>query len=177
MRMVLIWLVAMASLVAGGTDKPTFTDVQIDKPYKEMFVSNPVLMGTTGAKIIKTLDGNFLLVGLGSRVLKDNSPKELLEAEQVCKIKALREVVGTTQGVQIASVQKSEDRIVVVIDKDGPKVKTVSDYLEVTEAKVQGLAKGMTVLGRWKSGDGKTLYVAVGLVCDRKGNPVEEKEK
>jgi hypothetical protein len=30
----------------------------------------------------------------------------------------------------------------------------------------------MSVVGRWRSRDGKVLYVAVGAICDRKGEPI-----
>jgi serine/threonine protein kinase len=43
-------------------DSVTFTDVYIEKPFREILLCNPGLMETPGAKIIKTPEGNFLLV-------------------------------------------------------------------------------------------------------------------
>src|SRR5262249_4163412 len=108
-----------------------------------------------------------------STVLKDRGPADLQRAETVCRAKALREVVGTTQGVQIASVQRSEDRLTVTIEKGNETVKSVADYFEITTAKVEGkIAPGMSVVGKWRSADGKTYFLAMGMLCDRQGNPV-----
>ncbi len=155
-------------------DDEKFTDVQIDKQFRETLTSNPLLMETPGAKIIKIKETNFLLLGIASTVLKDESPTERLRAEQVCKIKALREVVASTHGVQISSLQKSEDRNVVVIDKEGAKTSTVSEFLQITTERVKGIAKDMAVIGRWKSKDGSVFFLAVGKLVDRQGKRVQE---
>ena len=34
----------------------------------------------------------------------------------------------------------------------------------------------MTVIGRWRSADGKVFYLALGVLCDSKGEPVERKD-
>jgi hypothetical protein len=147
-----------------------FTDVYIEKPFQDILLGNPLLI-----KLIKTPEGNYLLLGIASTVLKDHGAEERLRAEQVCKIKAIREVVATTHGVQIGSMQKLEDRVIVVIDKEGPKSKTVSDYLQITTARVEGIAQNMMVIGRWQSKEGKVFYLAVGKLVDRQGMPIPEK--
>ncbi len=57
--------------------------------------------------------------------------------------------------------------MIFVSDKEGTSTKTVQDYFQVTTAKVEGVVKGMPVIGRWKSTDGAVLYLAVGEELDR----------
>jgi hypothetical protein len=38
----------------------------------------------------------------------------------------------------------------------------------MTTARVEGLCRGMPIIGRWKSADGKTCYMAIGMLCDAK---------
>src|SRR5262249_38310968 len=44
---------------------------------------------------------------------------------------------------------------------------------QVTNAKVRGMVRGIGVIGRWKSANREVLYLAVGTVCDGKGNTVK----
>ena len=48
----------------------------------------------------------------------------------------------------------------------------MSEYLQVTTAQVQGVAKDMPVVGRWRSRDGSVFYLALGVVVDKSGRPV-----
>jgi hypothetical protein len=171
----LFLLLSLLSATAASEDDPGFTAVSIEPPYRDLLQGNRLLMETTGAKILKLPDGQYALIGVASTVLKDAGAGELRRAATVCQVKALRAVVGTTQGVQIGSVQRMENRLVVTIEDGKEKVKTVADYFSATTAKVPGGAKGMTVVGKWKSADGKTFYLAMGTLCDRKGDPVEKK--
>jgi hypothetical protein len=165
----------LATALIAAKDEQPFREVNIDPAFRQYLLANPVLMETTGVKIIKLPDDTYLILSVASTVLKNDSAEERLRAETVCPIKAMRNVVAATEGVQIASVQKSEDSIVVIIDRGERKVKSVAAYLETTEARVQGLAKGMLVVGRWKSKDGKVYSLAIGSVCDKKGNVVPAK--
>jgi len=48
--------------------------------------------------------------------------------------------------------------------------KSVSEFLEITKRKVQGIAKDMPVVGRWKSKEGDVFYLAIGTVLAKNGD-------
>jgi hypothetical protein len=165
-------LLLLAALLPARDDPP-FRDVQIDPAFRPYLQANLLLMETTGAKVVKLPDGNYLLLGVASTVLKNDGAEERVRAERVCHLKVLEDVVGTTQGVQIASVQTSGEKIEVTVENGGKKVKSVATYLDMTEARVRGVTKDMPVVGRWYSKDGKVFYLALAARCDKKGNPVD----
>lgn len=160
--------------LAMPAEDARFADVVIEKPYRTYLMANPVLMEIAGAKIIRLQDGNQLLLAVGSTVLKDNKPRTRIDAEKVCRVKALASIVAEKKGVQVAHVEKVEERTVVVIENGKETGKSVSEVMQLTKTEVRGLAPGMSVIGRWKSKDGEVFYLALGLICDKKGRPVRE---
>src|SRR4051794_2087121 len=115
----------LLTLAVPSTEPPQ--KVTIEEPFRTYLLANPVLMETPGAKVVALPNGNYLVLGMAAVPLADSSVSERLQAEKVCREKALRDVVGSTQGVQIASVQKAEDRVIVTLEKGVSKVKSVSD--------------------------------------------------
>lgn len=175
-------MTAMFCLVALFSADPQaktekFRDTKIEAPFEQYLLAQPLLMEVTGAKIIKKKDGGTVVLAVASTVLKDNSPQERLRAERVCKVKALASVVAEKQGIQVAHTEKLEERTVVVIEDGQEKATSVSDLLQVTKTKVQGIARDMPVVGTWKSRDGDTFYLALGIVCDQRGVPVRQEAR
>lgn len=164
------WLL-LAGLLAGADDDK-FTDVLIEQPFAVYLRANPLLMEVPGAKIIRLDDGKQMILAVASTVLADDRAKTRQDAEKVCRLKALASVVAEKQGAQVAHVEKVEERTVIVLEDGKEKGKSVSEVLQITQSHVKGLAPGLSVVGRWKSKDGQTFYLALGLVCDKKGNPV-----
>jgi hypothetical protein len=151
-----------------------FSDVLLDKGFAAYLQTNPVLMATTGAKVIRRNDGRTVVLAVGSTALKDSSAAERLRAEKVCRLHAEASLAAEKQGVQVAHLERLEEKTRVVVDDDKEKGRSVSELLQVTTTKVEGLVHGMPVVGRWKSKAGDVFYLAIGAVCDREGNPVAE---
>ena len=154
-------------------NKGKFTHVKIDKPFAQYLLAEPLLMEITSAKIITLENDHTMLLAVASVVLKDNAAQTRVDAEKICRVKALREFVGTRDGVQIVAVEKIEDNIVVKIINGKETAVSVSKYLDLTEARVNGITKDMPVVGRWKSSDGEVFYLAIGAILDKQGKRVE----
>jgi len=167
-------MTAIAVLLLGLLAGEDFKDVRIEKAYKPYLEGSPLLMETTGAKVIRLKNGNRVVLGVGATVLDDDGSRTRLDAEKVCKAKALASIVAEREGVQVAHEEKLKDRTVIVVENGVEKGKNVSDLLSITRTKTKGLVKGMAVVGRWRSADGKVLYVALGAVCKPNGDPFEE---
>jgi len=150
-----------------------FLDVEIEKPFDVYLSKQPLLMEVSGAKIIRLENGNRVVIAVASTALKDNSAKERLRAEKVCRTKAFASVVAEKEGVQVAQMERVKEETVIVMKGEKETGKSVSEYLQITTAKVQGIAKDMPVVGKWKSKDGDVFYLAIGMVCNSKGEPVE----
>ena len=165
----------LLSLMLGAEPSAAdqFSDVRIDKPFDRYLLANPLLMESTGAKVIKLPKKRSLVVAVASTVLKDGSPGERLRAEKVCKIKAFAYLVQEEKGVQVFHTEESSDKTVVV-NVDGKEHGTsVSESLEVTKTKVEGTAKDLPVVGKWKSKEGDVFYLAIGGIVNKKGEVVQ----
>ncbi|MEI8371833.1 MAG: hypothetical protein WCJ35_03255 [Planctomycetota bacterium] len=170
----MVRLVLLVFAVLGAEDRiaTKFSDVDLDPPFDKYLRASVALMGASGPKILKLADGKKVVIVVESVVLEDKSPKSILDGEKVCRLKALRDLVAGTQGVQIFSLQKSEDQTVNVRTEQGEKYKSVSQYMEITEIKLRTVARDLPVVGRWKSKDGLQLYLAIGAVLDKDGDPI-----
>ena len=165
----------LVSLLLGAEPSAAdrFSDVRIEKPFDRYLLANPLLMESAGAKVVKLPKKRSLVVAVASTVLKDDSPDERLRAERVCKNKALAYVVQEETGVQVFHTEESKDKSVVV-NVDGKEHGTsVSESLEVTKTKVEGIAKGLSVVGKWKSKEGDVFYLAIGGIVNEKGEVVQ----
>lgn len=154
-----------------------FCDIEIEADFEAYLKSNPLLMEITGAKVIRRNDGLFVVFAIGSTVVKEDSAKERLRAEKVCRLKALASLVAETQSVQIAHVEVLKDETVVVIENGAEKTTNVMELLKITKAKVEGITRDMPVIGRWRSAEGDTFYLAIGAIIDRSGKPVPSSAK
>lgn len=160
------------ALVLPAAGEDPFADVSIEAPYKSYLTRQPLLMEVAGAKIIRLKNGDCVLLSIGSTVLKDDKPRTRLDAEKVCRVKALAAIVAEKQGVQVAHVETLKERTIVVIDNGKETAKSVAEILQITKAEVRGLAPALRVVGRWKSKDGQVLYLALGAICDKNGRRI-----
>lgn len=141
-----------------------FRDIEVDPPFDGVLFANVLLMETSGAKVVRLPDGGRMILAVGSTVLKDGSPNERLRAELICRTKALASLVAEKEGVQVVRVERLKETTVVTVDSGTEAATSVSDFLQVTTAKIEGIAKDMPVVGRWKSKDGTVVYLAIGVV-------------
>jgi len=165
---------ALLALIAGDPVDDKFSDVTIEKAFAPYLRGNVLLMEAAGAKVIRLKAGRFAVIGVASVVPEGDSARERINAEKAGKVKALAAIVSEREGVQVAHTETVDDRTVIVIDDKGEKARSVSKVMSITKTKTQGIVKGMTLVGRWKSKDGKVLYVAMGAICDAKGEPIRD---
>jgi hypothetical protein len=164
----MIRLVLLCALLGAGADgEAPFRAVEIDPQFEGYLQANPLLMAVPGAKILRLDNGNQVILAVASTVLKDNSADERLRAEKVCKIKALASVVAEKQGVQLAHVEQVKEKTVVVLESGKESGQTLTEVLQLTSARVQGIAQELPVMGCWQSADGKVFFLALGAVCQQ----------
>lgn len=129
----------------------------------------------TGVKLLKLPDGNLAVVSVASKVLTKPNLKDELSAVKVCEVKALKEFVGFSTGVQISSVKIINEKTIVTIDNDKQDINVLTEHIDVTKLEIKGLVQGMSKIGEWRSvsqNDTFLVYVAMGKICDKKGKTV-----
>ena len=169
-------LLATSLLLLGAGDADAsalFSEVKLTKPFDEYLLANPLLMEVSGAKVIELANGRHVVLAVASTAVKNDGAEDRLRREKVCRVKALASVVADKQGVQIAHTEILKEQTVVVIENGKEEAKSVSEYLELTKSKVDGIARDMPVVGRWKSKDGAIFYLAIGVLLDANGQRVQ----
>lgn len=146
-----------------------FSDINIEEDFKPYLLSNKLLMEITGSKVIRLEKGKSLVLSVGSVVLTDNKAKTRIDAEKVCKSKALAYVVGEKYGVNVFNSQTLAEATQITLDNNQEKGKSVSEFLEITKSQTSGMVKGMPPVGSWMSKDKTVFYVAIGVFLDKKG--------
>jgi hypothetical protein len=168
-------LLIAAALLYAQDQAPRFKDIEISKPFDSYLLANPLLMDVAGAKIVKLPSGKTLVIGVASTPIRDDSAADRKRRTTVCKNRALAHILGEKENVLVAHIEKVEKKDVVVVDKDGQASrKRVSEYFEMTQSKLEGLARDFPVVGQWKSADGKLYYLAIGAVLNAKGERITE---
>lgn len=160
--------------ITGGQVNSRFSEVDLETPFDKYLLANPLLMEIAGAKIIRQPNGNQIILSVASTVLKDKSAEERIRAERVCRIRAIASVVAEKEGVHVYRLEESKEQRLVILENGQEKGKSISELLEITRTKTEGITKDMPVVGRWKSKDGNIFYLALGRIVDRKGNLIPE---
>lgn len=142
--------------------KLPFKDIQIEPPFDGYLTANPLAMELAGGIQVDTGNGRKILIGVAKTVLEDGSASDLLRVERVCTVKARAAAIGERDGTTVSYLKKVEDKIVLVKDDKGESAKSASERLTVFREEVKGKVKNLGVVGRWRSEDGRTFYLAVG---------------
>lgn len=157
---------------SNNIGKP-FQNFKIDPLFQKLFLDNPFWFEQTGAKIVKLKNGNTILISIGSAVLKNNTPNAKSEAEKIANIRALANFASSIHGVQVSRIEKLNEKNQIIIENDKEVNKSISEHLEITETKVNGLVKNMQVIGTWYSNDVSIFYLAIGKSINKDGLPVD----
>lgn len=169
------WILAAVLLLGGSKEvERRFSDLEIDDDFRPYLTANALLMEVAGAKIVRDQkSGRNVVLAVASTPINDGSSKDRIRAEKVCRAKALASVVAERHGVQVARYERLKDQVTATIEHGEERATSVSELLQITETKVKGIARDMPVIGRWKSRDGDTFYLAIGVMLDESGEPTE----
>lgn len=154
----------IVSFTAAAPLEDKFSAIEIDEAFVPYLTANPLLMELSGATIIRLSKGRSVVISVASTAIKDGTAQDRLRAEKVCRVKALAGVVAEEQGIQVAHSETLNEKTVVVLDGEKETGTSVSELLQITKTKVEGIAKDMPVVGRWKSKDGQVFFLALGTI-------------
>jgi hypothetical protein len=163
---ILLALLACGTAVTADVTN-RFTAVDIQPPFDEYLTAKPLLMEYAGATVIKLKDGRMVIFSVASTTVNDNSAKDRLRMQKVCRSKALANLLAETKGIQVAYASKVEDRTQVTIENGKEIGKSIEDVLEVTKTTVEGVVLNLPVVGTWYSKDRMLFYLAIGTIYDR----------
>lgn len=167
-------IILLLSLNSGYTPELLkFSEVSVSENFKPYLFSNPLLMETAGAKIIRLSNGQSLIISVEFVELGDNLKSTILEAKNKCEIKARANILGQTQGYKIYRSQTLEEKTEIRLDNSIEQGKSLSTYTDIIKSETSGIIKGMEVIGTWKSKDKLLFYLAIGCCFDKGGNLIE----
>jgi hypothetical protein len=166
--------ILLLSLNSGYTPEvPKFSEVSVSENFKPYLFSNPLLMETAGAKIIRLSNGQSLIISVEFVELGDNFKASILEAKKKCEIKARANILGQTKGYKIYRTETLEEKTEIRLDNSIEQGKSLSTYTNIIKSETSGIIKGMEVIGTWKSKDKLLFYLAIGCCFDKDGNVIE----
>ena len=103
-------------------------------------------------------DGKKMLIAVGSAPIKDDPAKAI----RMAQLKAVRELAGLKNGLQVSSAEFLADQESLMITKDGDQHIMLSEFLSVQEEQVYGKIRALPVVATWTDEEGKIMYVMVG---------------
>ena len=159
---ILVLLLCGTAALADLTNR--FAAVDIRPPFDEYLVAKPLLMEYAGATVIKLEDGRKVVLSVASTTVNDDSAKDRLRMQKVCRSKALANVVAEAKGIQVAYASKVEDRTQVTIANGKETGKSIEEVLEVSKTTVEGVVANLPIVGTWYSKDRTLFYLAVGVI-------------
>lgn len=165
----LTWLALTWPVAVAAVNAVEFKDVLIDPDFKGFLESDPLLMEVAGARIFVLPNGKCVVIAVASVPIEDESSKARLERERVGRSKAIAYFVGERDGVLVSHVETTVEQDRVQLADGRERVESVSSFLGVNESRIIGMAKGLRVVGRWKSADETIFYLAMGAVVARDG--------
>jgi hypothetical protein len=168
------WLL-LAALVAGGEGDAGFQRVRIDAPYRSYLLALPALMESGGARVVRLEDGRRIVLGVGMAALADERARTLVNAHRVADLKAMLSIGKQESGVQVVSEEVIQDRTVLKLENGRESGRSVAEVLSMTTARFRGVVgRGLDRVGTWRSSDGRTLYLAMGMIVAADGKRVEQ---
>ncbi|MBF0227838.1 MAG: hypothetical protein HQK76_20520 [Desulfobacterales bacterium] len=139
-----------------------FMDIEIEEPFKPYLLNNRTLMEMGGVKILKLDDGRKVILCVTMTEYNDDSAKDKIRRIKVCRNKAVANLLTEKEGVQVATYSKTSEQSVIVTENGVEKGKSIAESLEITEAKAKGIVQSLPIIGKWRSKDGGTFFLAIG---------------
>jgi hypothetical protein len=133
-------------------DKTQFLEIKITPPYNSVILKNNLLMETGGVIIAERPGKTTLFIGISKTDLKKAGDN----GEKIGKVKADALIVGEINGVNVVYTKEVNNSYESITDK------SIEKRVKTYQEKVKGSIKGFPVVGKWKSSDGRYLYIAIG---------------
>lgn len=133
-------------------DKTQFLEIKINSPFKSVIIQNSLLMETGGVLIAERPGKPTLFIGISKTDLKIAGDR----GDTVGKSKADALIIGEINGVNVVYTKEVNNSYESITDK------SIEKRVKTYQEKIKGSIKGFPVVGKWKSSDGRYLYIAIG---------------
>jgi len=114
-------------------------------------------------------DGQEYLVSVGQSAIVNDTPEAKLKARKEAKLNAEEGLMKFIYEVQVSSSEELKTKMQVTT-QNGKTVKREFEesYLETIREQGEGILKHLISIGKWKSGDKKEYFYAVGYLVSHK---------
>lgn len=166
-----ILYVAVGKMLDQGAEEGDAMPSQISSNERQMphdllmslLRASPLVCSHGGVRGFLLKDGRKALVAVSSTRLKGS----LSNARRIAKVKALRDLLGHMNGIELSSVERLQDGELLMLKEDsGSRYEMLSNFLSVEEAKVSGIIEALPVIATWEDTQAGLFYVAIGEIFD-----------
>jgi len=157
-RVVLPLSLVVLTVIFCSTVSYGFQRKNIEEPYMDVLEREPEFMQEGGAEAFELRDGRTLVVGIGKGFYESTGGADELMAKRTAEINARAALLEKLKGIEVKT------------ERGTIETRDISGFFQSNETTVEGVVKGMPIVGSWWSDDLGVIYVAVGIVLNRNGN-------
>jgi hypothetical protein len=166
--------VAVGKRIQGGSGKDrvnlrpnhklsgVMLDIEGEEPFISILRLIPALCINGGIKGVNMSDGRKVILAVNSAPLGNS----VTVASRIAQIKAVRDLLGYQQGVEVISMERLSDREALRVSSMGQEYIQLSEFLSRNQEKVKGFIKSMPIVAMWKDAGERTLNVAIGKIIN-----------
>lgn len=136
----------------------------VPEPYKSLLDGDPVMAITEGAVFQPQDSHSWIMMGVGTCAIRKGDPDDLMRCLRVAEAKALRALTKQVHGATVESMTAVATKMNVTTKDENDKVELNSDLLERIRLKAEGFLTGLSLVGSWKSADGRLFGVVMGTI-------------
>lgn len=155
-------LTQLQKVLECGMRIENLRNARLKPEYAEILLASPELLEMGGVRFVES-DREIAVVAVASTISPEGkSSSHLHKAQKIAKIKAMALFAEEKAGKQVDSHEKSIDKTVVTIENGEENVVSIEEYSRIIETHATALVRGLNVVGKWESEDGKLLFIALG---------------
>jgi len=166
--------VAVGKRIQGGSGKDqvnlrpshelsgVMPDIEGQEPFISILRLIPALCINGGVRGVNMSDGKKVILAVNSAPLGNS----VTVASRIAQLKAVRDLLGYQQGVEVISMERLSDSEVLRISSKGEQYVLFSEFMSINQEKVKGFIKSMPIVAMWKDAGERTLNVAVGKIIN-----------
>ena len=150
------------SLSATANDTSLLLNFNVEKGFKPLLESVPLLLDAGGAKFLKRPDGSVWFLSVGITVVKKpGTPNELIRRRKVALAKARGNAVAELKGtrVTVTSIYTTKDK--VTVDNGVERGSSEEALHEEIITAAKGVTRDMPQVASWMNKSGELYYIAI----------------
>ena len=137
-------------------------EIEGEEPFVSLLRASPVLMHNGGVRGFVLPDGRKVVMSVASAPINGN----LAKAHRIARLKAVRNLLGQQNGIQVSSVEYLADHEQLSVAETGGRYVLLSEFFSVQTEHVAGKIQAMPVVAEWNLRDSKMINYVIGKLIN-----------